>query len=106
MFLFKRKNQVDVVSEESYVLGTTIQITAYGEGALKGVAKSIQRLNDIDDKMSVFKEDSEVYKINKNAGGNYQSLSLDTYKVIENAIQHSFISKGSFDITIKPLVDL
>jgi thiamine biosynthesis lipoprotein len=95
-----------VVSKEFYALGTSNLLTAYGENAEAAIYEAMRKLLDIDNKMSVFKNTSEFSKINSNAGEAPIAVSADTYYVIERAVQYSQISKGAFDPTIRPVVDL
>lgn len=56
--------------------------------------------------MSAFKENSEISKINLNAGVVLEKVSKDTYFVVKNSIKYSNILEGTFDPTIRPLVKL
>lgn len=56
--------------------------------------------------MSAFKENSEISKINLNAGVVPEKVSNDTYFVVKNSIKYSNILEGTFDPTIRPLVKL
>jgi FAD:protein FMN transferase len=96
----------DPIVKEFYVLGTIIQLKVYGSSSHKAIDEAIKKLVDIDDKMSVFKDYSEISKINKNAGFYFQEVSKETYFVLEKAIEYSSLSGGAFDPTIRPLVDL
>ncbi len=106
MLWFKRNAEQVPIIKDLYVLGTLIQLKVFGENAKVAISESIKRLLEIDDKMSVFKEDSEVALINRNAGGEYQEISEDTYYVVETSLKYSNMSKGAFDPTIRPLVDV
>lgn len=99
-------NKKICIVREFYSLGTSNQLKVYGKKAEKAIEKSIKKIYEIDNKMSVFKEDSEISKINKHAGKGSQIVSKDTYYVIQNAIKYCSLSKGAFDITIRPIVDL
>lgn len=104
---FKRKANIESpVIKEAYVLGTVIQLKVYGNKAEKAIDESIIRLNEIDDRMSVFKEFSDISRINKNAGVEAQVVNEDTYYVIEKAFEYAKLSQGAFDPTIRPLVNL
>ncbi|GFP77755.1 FAD:protein FMN transferase [Clostridium fungisolvens] len=94
------------VTRNSYGLGTIIHLRATGRGAEKAIAEAITRVNDIDDKMSAFKESSEIKRINAKAGSSYEIVSRDTYDVIEKAVRYSEVLEGAFDPTIRPLVEL
>ncbi len=50
--------------------------------------------------------DSEISKINQNAGVSPVSVSDETFFVISEGIRYSRLSEGSFDITVGPLVNL
>ncbi|KMT21948.1 FAD:protein FMN transferase [Clostridium cylindrosporum] len=60
----------------------------------------------LDDKLSVFKANSEVSLINKNAGIRLVEVSEETLMLIEKAVYFSEITEGAFDITIRPGVKL
>ena len=99
-------NKKEYISREFYSLGTLNQLKVSGRKANKAIDESIRKLCEIDDKMSVFKENSEISKINQHAGKQVQIVSKDTYYVIEKAIKYCSLSKGDFDITIRPIVAL
>ena len=89
-----------------YSLGTIINLKVFGRKAEKAIEEAVERLIDIDNKMSAFKSYSEISKININAGTLAQVVSTDTYFVIKKAIEYSELSAGTFDPTIRPLVTL
>ena len=90
----------------TYALGTIIQFKLCGKNAEKAIEQAIERVNDIDDKMSVFKEYSEIWNINMKAGSAPQEVSPDTYFLLKKVLGYSELSEGAFDPTIRPLVDL
>lgn len=100
------KNEKVPIIKEAYSLGTIIQLKVYGRRAKKATEEAIEKLNEIDDKMSAFKDYSEISKINTYAGKEPQIVSNDTYFVIKKAVEYCSLSKGAFDITIRPLVNL
>ncbi|MBU3100467.1 MULTISPECIES: FAD:protein FMN transferase [Clostridium] len=99
-------NKKSYIVREFYSLGTSNQLKVYGKKATKAIEESIIKVCEIDNKMSVFKEESEISKISINAGNKPQIVSNDTYYVIQNAIKYCKLSEGAFDITIKPIVAL
>lgn len=96
----------EVTSEQTYVLGTVVQLRATGVKAKEAINEAISRLFEIDDKMSAFKSDSEISSINKNAGISPIKISDDTYFVIKKAVEYAYLSQGAFEPTIRPLVKL
>lgn len=85
-----------------YALGTDIYIKVGGIRGRLVQEYVFRKVLNIDRKMSAFREDSEVYKINKNSGINKVKVSDDTYIVVKNALKFNKIS-NKFDITIRPL---
>ncbi|CAL81930.1 FAD:protein FMN transferase [Clostridium botulinum] len=94
------------VSRETYLMGTIINIKAYGKDADKAVQASVDKISDIENKMSLNISTSEVNKINKNAGIVPVKVSKNTFDVVKASLIYSEKSKGSFDITVEPLVSL
>lgn len=62
--------------------------------------------NNLDDTFSIFKPDSEISLINKNAGIKAVKVSDETFMLLERAKFFSKKSNGAFDITISPIVKL
>ncbi len=94
------------VSRETYLMGTIINIKAYGKNADKAVQASVDKISDIENKMSLNISTSEVNKTNKNAGIAPVKVSKNTFDVVKASLIYSEKSKGSFDITVEPLVSL
>lgn len=97
-------------TKDDFVIGTVVQIKIYDSLKAKDAENilndCIDILRDIEEKMSVNIEDSEVSRINSNAGIKEVKVSEDTYFVIKKAIHYAKLSDGLFDISIGPLVKL
>jgi thiamine biosynthesis lipoprotein len=103
------KGKNTVIKEEIYALGTVIQIQIYDadeEKAKKAIEESEKRVQEIENKMTVNKEKSEVILINENSGINSVQVSPDTFYVIQKAKKYSDLSGGAFDLTVEPIVKL
>lgn len=92
-------------------IGTLNNITVFFEDnrseEVKVIMKNIEDyFYKLDDNFSIFKENSEINKINKNAGIKFVEVEKDTFEIIKIAKEYGKITNGAFDITIKPLVDL
>lgn len=91
---------------EFFAMGTVINQKVYGknsEFAGIQVENEIKRIENI---MSFFLEDSDINKLNENAGKSKIKLEEETIYVINKAKQLSKLSLGAFDITTGPLVKL
>jgi len=95
-----------MIVKEYNVLGTTVQLSVYDSDDETAVDEALERLDQIDDRMSAFKNMSFISKININAGGLMQEVTEDVYYVIDKAVQYAEFSEGAFDPTIRPLVNL
>lgn len=99
-------NSDDPVSENSFYLGTIINISIYDD-VPEGIFENLfAKIEDIEHKMSLNIEDSEINKVNNNAGKKFVEVSTDTYNVIEKGKYYSNLTSGHFDITIGPVVGL
>ncbi|MFA5524601.1 MAG: FAD:protein FMN transferase [Tissierellales bacterium] len=95
-----------IKEKTSFLLGTVVQIKLPESQPMKLFDQAFDILKDIEDKMSINIEDSEVIRINKSAGKSYVKVSPETYYVIEKGKYYSMLSEGRFDISIGPLVQL
>jgi len=106
MFFKFPNNKIVQSTREFYALGTVIQFKAYGKKADKVCDMAMDKINEIENNMSVFKGNSEVSTINKNAGIGQVKVSRGTYYVNKKAVEYGRMSKGAFDPTIRPVVGL
>lgn len=106
IFLISCKDNAKPVKKETYMMGTIVQLNVYGKNAEKATEYALKRVSDIEDKMSVNIETSEITKLNAKAGISGQKLSTDSYFVIEEAVKYSKLTGGAFDATIEPIVKL
>lgn len=109
--ILKSKNQTasEITTPQeksSYFLGTYINIKLYDKSSDDMFTDMFAIINDIEEKMSINIEESEVSKINKNAGKEPVKVSDETFEVIKRGEYYSNLSEGHFDITIGPLVQL
>jgi len=99
-----------VYRESQFMMGTIVSIdvcpgveeTEKGKSAYKTAWK---RLKDIAWRMNVMDERSDVAKIN-NSTGDPIRIGADTYLVLKDSQAYSRKTKGAFDITVWPLIDL
>ena len=71
---------------------------------LAGVIEA--ELDNVNDKMSTYKADSELSRFNQTRIGQPFRVSPDTFDVISRSLDIWRLSQGAFDITIGPLVNL
>lgn len=89
-----------------YGMNTHIICRVIGEETQRAVSEAKREIVRLEEKLSRFLPDSEISKINLYAGLGTFKVSAETYEVILFARRLSEMTKGLFDITIAPLVDL
>lgn len=93
------------INKQSYNMSTvTEQKIEEGEFSQKAAEEVCQLLIDIEKKMSFYINNSEISKINQNAGLSMVKVSDETLRVIRKSIEYSVMTKGKFDITLGPLI--
>lgn len=88
------------MSKNGFFLGTFCKITIYDKTSKDILDKAFNRINEIENKMTINKKNSEVININSKSGLDFVKVSPDTFDVIEKSLYYSQLSKGKFDISI------
>ena len=99
-----KKNGGATITDTAFYLDTVVTITLYGKSdqtLIKDAFKEIARLENL---FSRTKRDSDIYKINKNAGVNYVEVSDETIELLNLSLKYHDISENAFDITVGPLI--
>ena len=92
-----------------YVMGTVARIEACGleEAVLdEAIARAYRELESVDRLMSLYREDSELCRLNRQPPNTPLRISDSTYDVLGEAIRFANRSSGAFDPTIGPVVRL
>lgn len=78
----------------------------YNQEICEHIFNSIQsEVLRIESKLSYFYSGSEVYKINKSAYKSSVQLDEELFNILETCIDYSKITSGSFDITLRPIIE-
>lgn len=100
------KSQDNTIEKTFFALGTVNSIRLFNCDNTEIIEKAVQRVYEIDDIMSAFKSDSDISKISRNAGGALQKVHKETFELIKKAVEFGKLSNGTFDITMRPLIEL
>lgn len=90
-------------------MGMLVSITVFErekDAAKKVIDLAFNRIDEIEDLMSTYKEDSELSILNRRAFEEFMPLTEETFIVVKKAIEFSRLSRGAFDITCMPLYKL
>ncbi|KAF1085543.1 Thiamine biosynthesis lipoprotein ApbE precursor [Sporotomaculum syntrophicum] len=101
----KVDEQAPYIAHE-FMLDTDIIINIEDSRAPQISTAVFQRIAQIEKKMTLFSQDSEIAVLNAQAGQKAVEVSADTHYVLTKAIAMSKITRGAFDPTIGPLVKL
>lgn len=97
------------VDKKKYVMGTVFEIVAYDDSvsrASSAIEDAFAAIVELDGRMSNYRKESELSRLNSSAAFRFQTVSKDLYRVIEASMGYSRLSGGRFDVTVGPLVDL
>lgn len=99
-------SKTEPISRTEFLMDTVMTIKLYDKSDEQILDKVFSRLEEIESRMSITIKNSDVSKINDNAGIKPVTVNEDTYYVIKEAKHYAEISNGAYDPTIGPLVDL
>lgn len=98
-----------IFKKSNIMMDTIVTITVVASSekiANSAINAAFDEIKKIENLTNFFSEKSEVYRINQNAGISSIKVSSDILSIIDKAIYISEITKGSFDITIGPIISL
>ncbi len=102
-----------IVEDSRFFMGTVVQIKVsidpvkYGEARAKdAIGKAFDEIKRIEDVYSVYKDESEISRINRLRKNERLQISDGVFNLIRKTLDYSERTGGAFDITVKPLVDL
>ncbi|SHJ01008.1 thiamine biosynthesis lipoprotein [Dethiosulfatibacter aminovorans DSM 17477] len=94
------------VSKSEFMLDTVITLTLYGTDDDSAIDEIFNTISELEDKLSIHEEGSELALIRDNAGIKPVAVSNDTLAIFEKSVEYSNLSGGLFDITAAPLISL
>jgi FAD:protein FMN transferase len=95
--------------EAHYVMGTMLEITvdAPDEGTGRTwIRQAVAEARRLDAELSSFRDDSALCELNLRAGAGPQHVPFDLFRILEQSIELSAASGGTFDVTVSPLLQL
>jgi thiamine biosynthesis lipoprotein len=100
---------IKTVQKTEGIMGTDVTITVVSRSEAEGAASidaAMAEVRRFDRMMSLYKDDSEITKINLAAGKHPVRVSPEMIEAVEAAARVSVLTNGVFDVTIGPLVVL
>ena len=87
-------------------MGTGISLEVFGPNAEEAMEAAWREAKRLESLFSRYLEGSDVWRLNRAAGGEPISVSRETFHVLRRALVFSRVSGGCFDATVAPLSDL
>lgn len=107
-FISCGRNKVEKIEVDRFLFGTNIKIVVYSgdkEKTLKLIDETYKLMEEISAKYNSKDESSLVYKLNKNPLIP-QKIDKEFNDMIDQTLNLSGVTNGSFDITVGPLMSL
>ena len=97
------------VREVHYQMGTFLEMTlwhAEPEIAKRLIRNAVQEVHRLDEILSNYDPDSALSRLNQHAGAGTMRVPVELFELLTAARELSEKTKGVFDITVGPLMDL
>lgn len=104
VYLARRSAERRPYKRADFLLGTFVEITAYGPRAEEGVERAFAAMREVERLADPRREGSDLYRLNQNAGRNPVELDSRTIRLLALARTWHARSGGAFDVTVAPLV--
>lgn len=95
---------VSQVSRQAMATEFVVMLGPRHAAAMERAVTALELVEQIENRLSVYRSDSEIAEINRSAASTPVRVSSETFFVLEKAIEWSQRTQGRFDITAGPLV--
>lgn len=98
---------MDEPAEQSdFLMGTYVVVQVYDEGKEEAIDLAFDRIKELEEKITMNDDGTELYEINQNAGKASVKVSDDLFELLQKSEEYSQSPDDGFDYTIGPIVDL
>jgi len=98
-----------VTSDGRYAMGTVLEIEIDDlepQSAARALDELFDEAHRLDRLLSIYDPASDISRINRTAGRGKQQVDPDVVEILKLSIAYSELTRGAFDVTVGPLVDL
>ncbi len=96
----------DFAGKTRFMMHTVVEIKVQGINADKAVEDCFYEMDRVNNLLNNYNPESDISRINRNAGFASVKVQKDTIKALELALKYADITGGAFDLTIGPLLKL
>jgi FAD:protein FMN transferase len=107
MTVFSPGNHPDLISSVSRPAMATefvVMLASAHQSATELALSALEMVDEIEQRLTIYRPDSEISRVNRDAASQPVQVSESTYGLIETAIRWSEKTAGRFDVTAGPLV--
>ncbi len=104
-----KRPDLPVVEREQFLMGTAVSITIAGEErdhAHRAADRAFGEIRRLEAIMSTYRPESEISQVNGAAGASWTVVSPELRYVIKAGLDFGELSRGGFDVTVKPLIGI
>jgi thiamine biosynthesis lipoprotein len=90
------------ITQTENIMGTRCSVELWSEDRQKGeaaIASVFADMHRIDRLMSTWKEDTEISRVNREAGKHPVRISPELFRLLQVSVEYSELTHGAFDIT-------
>lgn len=90
-------------TQSAFIMDTIVEQKVYGANAQKAITEVETKLRNMEERLSLYKDTSDIARINTSAGEGAVEVDTDTYALLVKAKQLALNSQSTFSLTIAPL---
>ncbi|MDJ0848484.1 MAG: FAD:protein FMN transferase [Myxococcota bacterium] len=97
------------MTDGRYVMGTVLEVTLVSSDELRAraaLAEIFAEASRLESLLTTWDPESELSLLNRAAGGEPRAVSADLARILSRARGYGELTRGSFDVTVGPLVEL
>ncbi len=90
-------------------MGTVFRIVLYDSDdarALGAAMAAFERIEELENILSDYRQDSEIVRLCREGSSGPQGVSPELFYVLEQSLRFSRLTRGAFDVTVGPVVQL
>ncbi len=97
------------ISDGRYAMGTVLEIALEGlqpQPAARALDDLYEVARRLDRLFSIYEPESDISRLNRTAGQGRQRVDSEVEEILKLSIAYSELTRGAFDVTIRPVVEL
>ncbi len=106
IYILRSHQRTTDIEDNQFLLDTVVSIKLYQSRDEALLQSAFDYIAEMEGELSRYQPHSEISRINNSQTQSWVKVSENTFQVLETALVYAEFSKGEFDPTIGPLVDI